>query len=107
MSRSSLWAVMSPVISITRVSWPTSRTAKVVGGSGMVCSFGVAHGARAVVDDGHEVRQPRDLEDLAVVLRQPARPHGDVGPPGLRQQPDDEGDARAVDVLGAFEVEGD
>ena len=58
-------------------------------------SFCAAHGAVLVVGDGHEVGQPRDLEDLAVVVRQPECLHFDPVRPGLRQSPT----IRAMPVL--------
>src|SRR3954452_1896423 len=98
---------MSPVMSITRVSSEISRTSNVVAASGMVVLLGAADGARFVVGDGHEVRQSGDLEDLAVVVRQPVCLHFDPVGTGLGQEPDDQRDSRAVDVGGALEVEDD
>src|SRR3954451_21578714 len=106
-STSSLWAVMSPLTSIRRAASATSRTSKVVAASGMVVPFGAGHGAFLVVGDRHEVGQPRDLEDLPVVARQPERPDFDAALAGLCQKPDDQRDPRAVDVVGALEVERD
>src|SRR3954452_20017043 len=106
-STSSLWAVISPLTSIRRAASATSRTSNVVAASGMIVPFGAAHGAVFVVGDRHEVGQPRDLEDLAVVARQPERPDFDAGLAGIGQQPDDQRDTRAVDVVGALEVQCD
>src|SRR5919106_6156188 len=86
---------MSPLMSITRAVSETSRTSNLVAASGIVLSF----------FDGHEIRQPRDLEDLAVVVRQAGGPHLHVSCAGLREQANDQGDARAVDVLDLGEVE--
>src|SRR5512134_320080 len=98
---------MSPLMSITRVCSETSRTSNVVAASGIVAPLGAADGALFVVGDGHKVGQPRDLEDLAVVVRQPESLHFDPALPGLGQEPDDQRDACAVDVVGALEVEYD
>src|SRR5436190_24310247 len=106
-STSSLWAVISPLTSIRRAASATSRTSNVVAASGMIVPFGAAHGAVFVVGDRHEVGQARDLEDLAVVARQPERPDFDATLAGIGQQPDDQRDSRAVDVVGALEVERD
>src|SRR3954471_6189765 len=104
-STSSLWAVMSPLMSMARAPSESSRTSKVVAASGIVPPSCAAHGAVLVVADCHEVGQPRDLEDLAIVVRQPECLHLDVSRPGLRQEPDDQGDPGAVDVFGALEVQ--
>src|SRR4051794_19364460 len=106
-STSSLWAVISPLTSIRRAASATSRTSKVVAASGMIAPFGAAHGAVFVVGDRHEVGQPRDLEDLPVVARQPERPHFDAALAGIGQQPNDQRDSGAVDVVGSLEVERD
>src|SRR5215218_1016447 len=98
---------MSPVMSITRVCSETSRTSNVVAASGIAAPRGVADGALFVVGDGHEVGQPGDLEDLAVVVRQPECLHLDPVRAGLGKEPDDQRNTGAVDVLGAREVEGD
>src|SRR3954468_10530336 len=98
---------MSPVMSMTRVSSETSRTSNVVAASGMVVLLGAADGARFVVGDGHEVGQPRDLEDLAVVVGQSECLHFDPVGTGLGQESDDQRYPRAVDVGGALEVEDD
>src|SRR5919108_2968700 len=103
-SRSSLAAVMSPVMSITRACGEASRTSKVVTASGMSLPSGPV---RAPVFDPHEVRQARDLEDLAVVVRESAGGHLDPARAGIREQPDDQRDARAVDVVRAGEVQDD
>src|ERR687895_1044919 len=86
---------MSPLISITRAPSESSRTSNVVAASGMVL----------FLLDGHEIRQPRDLEDLAVVVRQAGGPYLHVSCARLREQADDQRDARAVDVLDLREVE--
>src|ERR671918_524076 len=97
MRTSSLPAVMSPFISITRAVSRTSRTSNVVAVSGILVSS----------LDGHEIRQARDLEDLAVVIRKTARPHLDLAGARLREQAHDQRDAGAVDVLDVGEVEDD
>src|SRR5215213_1090829 len=98
---------MSPLMSITRAPSDASRTSNVVAASGTVAPFRAGDGAVLVVSDRHEVRQPRDLEDLAVVVGQPARGDLDVARPRLCQQPHDQGDAGAVDVVGSGEVQDD
>src|SRR5215204_3179371 len=98
---------MSPLMSITRVCSETSRTSNVVAASGIVAPLGVAYGALFVVGDTHEVGQPGDLEDLAVVVRQPECLDFDPVLAGLGQEPDDQRNTGAVDVVGALEVEGD
>src|SRR5829696_2675516 len=84
-------------MSITRAASETSRTSK---DSGIV-----AQGCGFVVRDGHELGQARDLEDVAVVLRQPERAYVQPILPGLSQKPHDQGDAGAVDVFGPFKIE--
>src|SRR3954452_22473749 len=107
MRRSSLWAVMSPLMSMTR-AWPDgARTSSGVAVSGMPAPFRAAHGAVLVVGYPHEVRQPRDLEDLAVVVGEPAGREVHGLRPRLREQAHDQRDAGAVDVVGAGEVEDD
>src|SRR5688572_12363588 len=98
---------MSPLMSITRAPSDASRTSNVVAASGMVAPFRAGDGAVLVVSDRHEVRQPRDLEDLAVVLGQSARGNPHVPRACLCQQPHDQGDAGAVDVVGPGEVQDD
>src|SRR6185436_3452032 len=98
---------MSPSMSITRTPSETARTSNVVAGSGIDAPFGAANSAVLVVGDRHEVGQPRDLEDLAVVVRQPVCLHFDPARPGLGQKPDDQGDTGAVDVVRTREVEDD
>src|SRR5436190_1145882 len=88
-STSSLWAVMSPLMSMARAPSETSRTSKVVAASGIVapfCAPAWPDGAVFVVGDCHEVGQPRDLEDLAVVVRQPERLHLHLIRSGLGQE---------------------
>src|SRR5919108_546997 len=104
---SSLWAVMSPSMSITRAASETSRTSNVVAASGIDAPFRAANGVLLVVRDRHEVGQSCDLEDLAVVVRQPECLHVDPARTGLGQEPDYERDAGAVDVVRACEVEDD
>src|SRR5215212_7226508 len=99
MRTSSLAAVMSPWMSITRVCPEGSRTSNLVAASGMVPPFRAADGARFVVRDRHEVGQPRDLEDLAVVVRQPERRDLYPSGPRLGQKAHDQRDAGAVDVV--------
>src|SRR5215217_3201843 len=98
---------MSSSMSITRAVSETSRTSNVVAASGIGVPFWAAESAVLVVGDRHEVGQPRDLEDLAVVIRQPECPHVDPVPAGLGQKPDDQGDSGAVDVVRMLEVEDD
>src|SRR5215210_4215388 len=98
---------MSPLMSITRVCSETSRTSNVVAASGIVALLGAADGALFVVGDGHEVGQPGDLEDLAVVVRQPECLHLNTLRAGLGQEPDDQRNTGAVDVVGVREIEGD
>src|SRR5215211_8759757 len=98
---------MSPVMSIALALSETSRTSNVVAASGIVTPFRAAKCAVLVVGDRHEVREPRDLEDLAVVVRQPECLDFDPVRPGLGQEPDDQGDTRAVDVGRALEVQDD
>src|SRR5215212_10973246 len=98
---------MSPLMSITRVSPEASRTSNVVAASGIVRPLRAADGALFVVRDGHEVGQPGDLENLAVVVRKAECLHLDPALPGLGQEPHDQGDTGAVDVVGALEVEND
>src|SRR5215210_4928582 len=98
---------MSPLMSITRVCSETSRTSNLVAASGIAAPLGAAYGALLVVGDGHEVGQPGDFEDLAVVVRQPECLDFDPVLAGLGQEPDDQRDAGAVDVVGVREVEGD
>src|SRR5918999_5452665 len=88
---------MSPLMSITRAASEASRTSNVVAASGIVLSL----------FDRHEIRQPRDLEDLAVVVRQAGRPHLHFTRAGLREQAHDQRDPGAVDVLDLGEVEHD
>src|SRR3954454_15797055 len=101
MRTSSLAAVMSPWMSITRVRADGSRTSNLVAASGMVAPFRATDGAVLVVGDRHEVGQPRDLEDLAVVVRQPERRHLHAARPRLGQEAHDQRDAGAVDVVRA------
>src|SRR5215207_1608069 len=98
---------MSPSMSITLTPSETARTSNVVAASGILTPFRAANSTVLVVGDRHEVGQPRDLEDLAVVVRQPECLHFDPTGAGLCQEPDDQGDAGAVDVVGAREVEDD
>src|SRR5688572_19287059 len=98
---------MSPLMSIARVWSERCRTSNVVAASGIVPPFCAAHGAVFVVGDGHEVRQSRDLEDLAVMVGQPECLNLHAVRAGLGQQPDNQRDAGAVDVLRALEVEDD
>src|SRR3954464_3654425 len=98
---------MSPWMSITRACRDGSRTSNLVAASGMVAPFRAIEGAVFVVCDRHEVGQPRDLEDLAVVIRQPERRDPDPAGPRLGKQAHDQRDPGAVDVLGAREVQGD
>src|SRR5919198_6064793 len=96
---------MSPLMSITRAPSEGERTWNVVAASGMGSPFRADYGDILVVSDPHEVGQPGDLEDLPVVLGKAARGDLDPARPGLRQQADDQGNAGAVDVVGAGEVE--
>src|SRR3954471_19317803 len=107
MRTSSLAAVMSPWMSITRTGPEGSRTSNVVAASGMVAPFRAVDGAALVVGDRHEVGQACDLEDLAVVVRQAER--RDLDPAGARlgQEAHDQRDPGAVDVAGGGEVQGD
>src|SRR5215212_1349158 len=98
---------MSPLMSITRADSDTSRTSNLVAASGMVAPFRAGDGALLVVSDRHEVRQARDLEDLAVVVGQPECGDLDVARPRLGQQPDDHRDSGAVDVVRPGEVQDD
>src|SRR6266511_4368034 len=98
---------MSPLMSITRVCSETLRTSNVVAASGIVVPLGAAHGALFVVRDGHEVGQPGDLEDLAVVVRQSECLHLDTVRAGLGEEPDDQRNTGAVYVVGVLEVEDD
>src|SRR5688572_10413775 len=98
---------MSPLMSMTRAESPTGRTSKVMVSSGIRCPLQRADGAVFVVGDGHEVDEPGDLEDPAIVLGEPEGPYADVVLACLRQQADDQGDAGAVDVVDVLEVEGD
>src|SRR3954469_2060786 len=98
---------MSPSMSIARAVSETSRTSNVVAASGIGAPFRAAKRAVLVVGNRHEVGQPRDLEDLAVVVRQPECLHFDSVRAGLGQKPDDQGDAGAVDVVRVLEVEDD
>src|SRR4051812_34249105 len=105
MSTASLCAVMSPLMSMTRAWSDGARTSSVVAVSGMPAPLRAAHGAVLVVGYPHEVREPRDLEDLAVVVREPAGREVDGLRARLRQQAHHQRDARAVDVVRAGEVE--
>src|SRR5579884_2330583 len=96
-SASSDAAVTSPRTSITLVAPSTGRTAIDTASCVMPSPF--------VVEDGHEVRQPRDPEDLAVVIGQATGLHLASRLPGFGQQADDEGDAGRVDVVDAAEVQ--
>src|SRR3954453_4484108 len=98
---------MSPWMSITRTGSEGSRTSNLVAASGMVAPFRAVDGAVLVVGDRHEVGQPRDLEDLAVVVRQPER--RDLDPAGARlgEEAHDQRDPGAVDVVRAREVQRD
>src|SRR6478735_5029258 len=107
MRTSSLAAVMSPWMSITRACWDGSRTSNLVAASGMVAPFRAVDGAVLVVRDRHEVGQPRDLEDLAVMVGQPERRDLDPACARLGQEADDQRDPRAVDVVGPGEVQCD
>src|SRR5215213_4210648 len=98
---------MSPSMSITLTPSETARTSNLVAASGIVTPFRAANSTVLVVGDRHEVGQPRDLEDLAVVVRQPECLHFDPTRTGLGQEPDDQGYTGAVDVVGAREVEDD
>src|SRR5262245_54113836 len=84
---------------------PCRRTSKVAVASGMAAPFRAVYGALLVRVDCQEVRQPRDLEDLAVVRSQSEGADLDPCRAGLGQQADDQRDARRVDVTGAAEVE--
>src|SRR3954452_1034333 len=84
MRTSSEPAVTSPSMSTT-VAPPRSRTPIVAVASVIGAPFRARQGARRVGRDPHEVGQPRDLEDLAVVVAEPPGPHLDAvgaGPPG-------------------------
>src|SRR3954452_7733297 len=104
MRTSSEPAVTSPSMSTT-VAPPRSRTAIVAVASVIGAPFRARQGARRVGRDPHEVRQPRDLEDLAVVVAEPPGPHLDALGTRSREQSHDERDAGAVDVGGIGEAQ--
>src|SRR3954468_21726892 len=97
MSTSSDPAVTSPSMSTT-LAPPRARNAISAVASVIGAPFRARQGARRVGRDPHEVRQPGDLEDLAVVVAEPPGAHLDPVGAGARQQPDDERDPGAVDV---------
>src|SRR5215210_5049169 len=99
MRTSSLCAVTSPVTSMIRVEGEVVRTSKVVAWSGIGAPSDDAEGTVFVVGDGHEVRESRDLEDPAVVLREAKRAYGDPALACLGEDPHDERDPGAVDVV--------
>src|SRR5919198_3536641 len=104
MSTSSDAAVTSPSMSTTLA--PSSlRTSMVAVASGIAAPFRAAQGDVLVGRDPHEVRQPGDLEDLAVVVAEAPRPHLDPVRARPREQAHDERDPRAVDVARVAEVE--
>src|SRR5690349_11727166 len=98
---------MSPVMSMMRAAVAASRTSKVVACSGIGAPLVGAGGAVLVVGDGHEVREPGDLENPPVVLREAEGPHLDPALAGTGQQAHDQGDPCAVDVVDVAEVQGD
>src|SRR5712664_4363341 len=62
--------------------------------------------SRALVgEDLHEVREPRDLEDLAVVVAESRRPDRAAVLPRTGEDPDDERDPRAGEELDTAEVQ--
>src|SRR4051794_13429676 len=121
MSTGSQAAVTSPLMSTTAVVSPTRRTSIVSAGALILGSSPwcgrppgsgrgrgeLADGAVEIREELDEVRQPGDVEDLAVVRGQPAR--DDLPAFGARpgEDADDERDARGVDVVHRGEVEHD
>src|SRR5579859_620409 len=67
----------------------------------------LADGAVEIGKELDEVRQPGDVEDLAVVRGQPARDDLPAFGPGPGEDADDERDAGGVDVVHRGEVEHD
>src|SRR6478735_8491409 len=106
MRTSSEPAVTSPSMS-TMLAAPRSRTSIVAVASVIDAPFRARQGARLVGRDPHEVRQPGDLEDLAVVVAEPPGAHLDPVGARPREQADDERDPGAVDVGRVGEAERD
>src|SRR5215213_3128180 len=97
MSTGSEPAVTSPAMS-TMLAGPCRRTSNVAVASGIPAPFRAAHGAVLVGVDGQEVGQAGDLEDLAVMRGEAVGADVDAGRAAAGEQPDDQGDARGVDV---------
>src|SRR4029077_19616765 len=133
MSTGSQAAVTSPLMSTTAVFSPTRRTSMVIAGALMVgvlplvlllrcycCRAGpgraagsggrvgeLADGAVEIGKELDEVRQPGDVEDLAVVRGQAGGDNLPAFSPGPGEHADDQRDARRVDVVHRGKVEHD
>src|SRR5215469_14029966 len=121
MSTGSQAAVTSPLMSTTAVFSPTRRTSIVMAGVpiSVVLPFGVptagrgssgrmgelADGAVEIGKELDEVRQPGDVEDLAVMRGQAAGDDLPAFGPRLGEHADDQRDAGGVDVVHLGEVE--
>src|SRR6478736_6522299 len=115
MSTGSQAAVTSPLMSTTAVFSPTRRTSIVIAGAliagvlplvllllGRTAGSGgrvgeLADGAVEIGKELNEVRQPGDVEDLAVVRGQAAGDNLPAFSPGPGEHADDQRDARRVD----------
>src|SRR5215217_6258768 len=104
MSTSSDPAVTSPWTSTTPAG-PFRRTSKVAVASAISVPSYALYGAVLVGVDRHEVGQPGDLEDLAVVVGEAVRPDRDAVCPRTGEQADHECDAGRVDVAAVLETE--
>src|SRR4029077_20255268 len=131
MSTGSQAAVTSPLMSTTAVFSPTRRTSMVIAGALMVgvlplvlllrcycCRAGpgrtagsggrvgeLADGAVEIGKELNEVRQPGDVEDLAVVRGQAAGDDLPAFGPRAGEHADDQRDTGGVDVVDRGEVE--
>src|SRR6202011_3927925 len=127
MSTGSQAAVTSPLISTTAVDSPTRRTSIVIAGApiwfpplrvfSFDCSFllpglggrvrDLADGAVEIGEELDEIRQPGDVEDLAVVRGEPAGDDLPAFGPRAGKHADDQRDTGGVDVIHRGEVEHD
>src|SRR4051794_568944 len=114
MSSVSHAAVTSPVSPMTATPPSADRTRACNGVVGTVAPFWsssrrgghVAQGARLVVVDVDELRQPGDREDLPVVIGQPVGRQCATVPAGPRQQAHEQGGGPGNDVVDGGAGEG-